>query len=400
MKLDLDNLKKSSKITPAKDSQTKDTRMSKIINIFKQSSMLHLWLITGILGYARKIPFLSKFVSLLSLWYGRTTIWKILGKTRKLFVILNALIGVYAMFKAVGFSFDNMLIGFMALGHTYFEVLGSIVNKLFNWFLNLFDQRIVPNVPNTKPNNPSKSVIDYITSPVEKMKGPVPKDAWNPILKGELPTISLRDIYMKGSPTIDITPWYRDTTTWLYLIGIGLSIGVGYFGYKLYSDPSWIYSFFTTPDVVSPTTPKAGPSNLPPLPPSPDPEITISYNITKGLVAGIIKPLSYIKNKLNPFNYVLSSTEANNQYQTFIDLQNNPVSADRRYYPFTEVNPFLPWYKKLKVAVFGEGTFDALQRLKDKTYADRVYESITISKGKYKMVEGVPNINIICLLLF
>lgn len=107
MKLDLDNLKKSSKIAPAKDSQTKDTRMSKIINIFKQSSMLHLWLITAILGYARKLPFLSKLISWLSLWYGRTTIWKILGKTRKLFVILNALIGVYAVFKAVGFNFDK-----------------------------------------------------------------------------------------------------------------------------------------------------------------------------------------------------------------------------------------------------------------------------------------------------
>ena len=107
LKLDLDNLKKSSKIAPAKDSQTKDTRMSKIINIFKQSSMLHLWLITAILGYARKLPFLSKLISWLSLWYGRTTIWKILGKTRKLFVILNALIGVYAVFKAVGFNFDK-----------------------------------------------------------------------------------------------------------------------------------------------------------------------------------------------------------------------------------------------------------------------------------------------------
>lgn len=359
--------------------------------------MLHMWLITGILGYARRIPFFNKFVSLLSLWYGRTTIWKLLGKTRKLFVILNALIGVYAVFKAVGFSFDNMLIGFMAMGHAYFEVLGNLTNKLFNWFLNLFDQRIVPNVPNTKPNNPSssKSVIDYITSPVEKIKGPINKDAWNPVLNGELPSISLREIYKKQLPTIDITPWYRDTTTWLYLIGIGLSIGVGYFGYKLYADPSWVFSFFTSPDMVSPTTPKAGPSNLPPLPPSPDPdpEITISYNITKGLVAGIIKPLSYIKQKLNPFSYVSTSAELNNQYQTFIDLQNNPVSADRRYYPFTEVNPFLPWYKKLKVAVFGEGTFDALQRLKDKTYADRVYESITISKGKYKMVEGLTPID-------
>ena len=127
MKLDLDNLKKSQSSKMAPDTNKK----SRIINLFKQSSMLHLWLISGILGYARRIPFINKFVSLLSLWYGRTTIWKILGKTRKLFVIINAIIGVYAVFKTVGFNFDNILIGFM--GHTYFEVLGNLTNKLFNW---------------------------------------------------------------------------------------------------------------------------------------------------------------------------------------------------------------------------------------------------------------------------
>jgi hypothetical protein len=92
---------------------------------------------------------------------------------------------------------------------------------------------------------------------------------------------------------------------------------------------------------------------------------------------------------LNPFSYVSTSTEINNQFQTFMDLQNNPVTADRNYYPFTEVNPFLPWYSKVKVAILGEGTFDALQRLKDKTYAERIYESIRISKGKYTDVVGL-----------
>jgi hypothetical protein len=397
LKLDLDNLKKSQSIQ--KQEIAPDTKSRRIINIFKQSSMLHLWLITGILGYARKLPFLSKFISLLSLWYGKTTIWKILGKARKLFVILNALIGVYAVFKTVGFSFDNILIGFMAMGHTYFEVLGNLTNKLFNWFLNLFDHKIVPNVPNTKPGNPSKSVIDYITSPVEKIKGPVPKDAWNPILNGELPKISLRDIYMKGSPSIDITPWYRDTGTWMYIIGIGCSLGLFYLSYKIYSNPSWIYGIFTDSGSPTVTPGSPGPSNLPPLPNSPDiasrpisPDITLTNNISKGvgsIVTGIIKPFSYIKNKLNPFNYVLSSNEVNDQYQFFMDVQNNPATANRAYYPFTEVNPFLPWYKKLKVAVFGEGTFDALQRLKDKTYAERIYESIKISKGKYVDVSGL-----------
>ena len=129
MKLDLENLKKSQSSKMAPDTNKK----SRIINLFKQSSMLHLWLISGILGYARKLPFLSKLFNILSLWYGKTTWWKLLGKLRKLFIVFNALIGVYAMFKAVGFNFDNMVIGFMAMGHAYFEVLGNITNKVFNW---------------------------------------------------------------------------------------------------------------------------------------------------------------------------------------------------------------------------------------------------------------------------
>lgn len=146
---------------------------------------------------------------------------------------------------------------------------------------------------------------------------------------------------MKGSPSLDVTPWYKDTSTWLYIIGVGCTIGIAYFGYKLYSDPSWFYNLISTPDseTVTPGSPiiigpTAGPSNIP-LPPSPD--ITLTNNLTKGFIAGIIKPFSNIKAKINPFNYILSSTEVNNQFQNFMEFQNNPTTADRRYYPFTEV---------------------------------------------------------------
>jgi hypothetical protein len=306
------------------------------------------------------------------------------------------------MFKAVGFNFDNILIGFMAMGHAYFEVLGNITNKVFNWFLNLFDHKIVPNIPGNKPNNPSKSVIDYINSPIERLKDikgtyPVPKEVWNPI-DVEKPIFSLRETYINRKPSFDITPWYKDTSTWLYIIGVGCTVGLFYVGYKIYTDPSWIYWYLTTPDspIVTPTTPKPGPSNLPPALPSPDITLTDSKgigNLTKNLGLGISKSASFIKNKLNPFSYFSTTDQINDQYQFFMDVQNNPATANRNYYPFTEVNPFLPWYKKLKVAVFGEGTFDALQRLKDKTHADRIYESIKISKGKYTDITGLTPVD-------
>jgi hypothetical protein len=64
-----------------------------------------------------------------------------------------------------------------------------------------------------------------------------------------------------------------------------------------------------------------------------------------------------------------------------MDYQSNPVTQNRKLYPFTENNPFLPWYKKLKVAMFGEGTFDSLQRLKDHAKVEQWYEAIRSGKS-------------------
>lgn len=119
--------------------------------MFKQSSMFYLWLITGVLSYAQKIPFIGRIVPLLGLWYGKTTWWKILVKLRKMFVIFNAIIGVLMVYKTVGFSSDNILAGFSAMGYTYIEMLMNLTKRMFNWFVELFDHKIVPNVPNNKP---------------------------------------------------------------------------------------------------------------------------------------------------------------------------------------------------------------------------------------------------------
>lgn len=52
---------------------------------------------------------------------------------RKAFVIINAIIGLYATFKITGFGTHNLLGGFMAVGHTYFEMLYYGVRRLFGW---------------------------------------------------------------------------------------------------------------------------------------------------------------------------------------------------------------------------------------------------------------------------
>jgi len=81
-------------------------------------------------------------------WYGKTTWWKILVRLRKLFILFNAAIGVYMVFKTTGFNTENLMIGFWTMGHTYLEIFINFTKRLFNWFVELFDQKIVPNVPN------------------------------------------------------------------------------------------------------------------------------------------------------------------------------------------------------------------------------------------------------------
>jgi hypothetical protein len=84
-----------------------------------------LWLLSWLLFFVNIIPFLNKLVTVASFYYGRITIWKVLVKIRKTFIIFNAIIGVYMVYKTTGFSYDNIL-------------AGSTVNPTdlvqYNWF--------------------------------------------------------------------------------------------------------------------------------------------------------------------------------------------------------------------------------------------------------------------------
>jgi hypothetical protein len=58
------------------------------------------------------------------------------------------------VFKTVGFSYDKVLAGFAGMGHTYLEIFMNFIKSLFNCFFELFDYKIVSNVPGNKPSLP------------------------------------------------------------------------------------------------------------------------------------------------------------------------------------------------------------------------------------------------------
>jgi hypothetical protein len=205
-----------------------------IQRLYMKGSAFHLFLFTGLLGYATKLPFIGKLLTFTAIWYKKYRIIGILIKLRKLFVIFNALIGMFIVFSSVGFEPGLLVYNWMALGNTYIEIFYSLCRRLFNWLVELFDHKIVPNVPNNKPNtgfgnyrNVTKTpVIDWFTDKDIKK-------SWNPLNNASKSDFSLRDLY-KNTPGLNInintsTPWYKDWNTYLWLAGGIITIGSIYF---------------------------------------------------------------------------------------------------------------------------------------------------------------------------
>lgn len=111
-----------------------------------------------------KIPLVSKLTRKIIRWYVKTKWWKvifdILVKLRKGFIIFNALIAIYALVDITGFSTDNIIGGFYGLGVKYVEMITSLFSKIFNWLVDFFDYKVVPNIP-SKEFIPSPEYYNY-----------------------------------------------------------------------------------------------------------------------------------------------------------------------------------------------------------------------------------------------
>jgi hypothetical protein len=367
-----------------KSSVAHDIKNSYIQNLHMKSSMFMLWIISGILGYAHKIPFIGKIITLLSFWYGRTTIWKILVKVRKGFVAFNALIGVYMVYKSIGFGPDNILAGFVGMGHTYLEVFINFNKRLFNWIFDIFDYKVVPNVPNTPPTSPPSW---WPTSHPSPKAGQWAEDILNN------PSFSLREIYTKGGVNLNIntTPWYRDLTTWMWIAGAASAIGVIYCGYQFLTNPLFLNDWFS-PRVtrIDPNIRPNSPINPPVtniIPP------TDSNIVEGGISKSIVTFLSAGYSKLNPFNWFTAPTSGaiEARYENFLAKQFELNTYDERFYPHTNINPFAPWHQRLKMLLLGENVAEYQQRMLDKDYALRDYIAIQIKDTK---IDGsfTPNV--------
>lgn len=369
----LENLKidGSKKVTKAKTSKpvvdshksnvAPDIKHSYIQNLHMRSSMYYLWLLSWIIYYANKIPYISRIVTFLSLIYGRTTWWKILMRVRKLFVVFNAIIGMYVVYKTTGFGVDSFWVNFIALGEKYVDIFVNFNKTLFNWIFELFDYKIVPggNPPKIKPSALRSGGLWRPWLGTDNVVR-----AYNPDIANITSNINeLKPDWFKNpyGNNIKVDSSYTTIGTIVYytslLLGAAVVLGTCYLGYKLVTDPGYIG------ELVLPKRGYPDKSDLPE-------DIASSSSLDEGMsnVTGpssVTKTVAFIfaklgagvstaKDNLNPFSWFKSSSDIAINKRLFLENQTVINTADHRYYPFTPNNPYDSFFERMRIHYLGE----------------------------------------------
>lgn len=89
----------------------------------------------------------------------------------------------------------------------------------------------------------------------------------------------------------------------------------------------------------------------------PTAEGSINLNATKSIVKGISKGFK----KLNPSYWFLTSSDNSAEVAAFIDNQKS-VNYMKEYYPFTKVNPYDSWLRRMRLSWLGETTAEIENR--------------------------------------
>lgn len=325
-------------------------------SIFSKKLYLFSWFILLI----DKLPLFNRIISLLKLVYGKTTLWKTLVYLRKIFVIINAIIGVYVVISLGGIGGDTILANFVGIGNSYIEIISNFIKRLFNWFYNLFDNKIIPNnkwynwwSPVNQPGWYSKPMNDNGLIDLAKNA----KD-WYPS------PFNLKSEY---------TPWYKDLYSWLWIGGIIIGtitlIGIGYIGYEYITGNN------------SPGTPSSAGSHN-----------TIIPNENNSSISdSILSGLNSVKRGLNPLNWwgIIKSnfiSEANER--AFRTQQSDMNTMNTQLYPFTYIDPYKPWYSRLRISLFGESELELANRLKARELALREISEILL-RGNEVVQSGI-----------
>lgn len=325
------------KVLPAKDSlghrPTIDVKSTVTVNPLK-SSLIVLYLLSLVSFVSHKIPFLSKFIPILKKMAGKTPFWTLLILSRKVFVLFNALLAMYFVSKLAGWDQGSFLGAFVGMGTVYVEIFTNFIKTSFNWFLELFDMKIVPQVPKDKPNFPFSPSSGY---------------GWftKPAVENNYLDIAEKAKSWYSSPTnIDgnSIPWYRDWswTSLLYVAG-GIILVIG--GLMIYNH----IDIMNNGSPVKDATPQAPPAPQAPGVPQVNIEPATPPQEPSTGMSGLVSTVLGIPRYLNPMKLIPSYMT-----QDQLAYHQNSNASRLTVYPFNRVDPTQPWYTRLRLAYLWE----------------------------------------------
>ena len=94
--------------------------------------LLGMQLVAIGLYLGKKLPILGFVGKILHYYFGKTSFWSILVLSRKAFITLNAIIGVFFILKLTGLDITTILSNYSILGNTYLEILQGLIKNSFN----------------------------------------------------------------------------------------------------------------------------------------------------------------------------------------------------------------------------------------------------------------------------
>ena len=120
-----------------------------------KSSLVYVYLLSILSYIINKLPIFSKikkisFIARILKFLGKSPFLTILVILRKGFILVNAIVGLFFVFNFLGTEPGSVMAGIAGMGTIYIELFSNFVSKLFNWFVDLFDYKIVPKPP-TEP---------------------------------------------------------------------------------------------------------------------------------------------------------------------------------------------------------------------------------------------------------
>lgn len=294
-----------------------------------KSSFKIIYLIS-LLGYIiGKIPFLNKYIKGIKSVVAKTSIWSVLVILRKTFIVMNALIGMWLIFKITGWS-EFSFIGIVStFGNAYIDIFSTFCLKAFNWIYELFDTKIVPDIPSNKPKNPWSQTTGWNVRPMSQP---------NYMEIAE----SAKSWYSSPTPPANDS-WLTSWKTWAFIGGSIITIFALYTGYVFVSD------WFKGPNVNTQAPPQDAANSKGFFK-------TVADVLVINRIANVTNGLSQIKEYFIPS---MSEQDFHNvQFNRRVPYQ----QKFHQYWPFTAYDPSDPWYDRLRKRIVGETSEEESRR--------------------------------------